>query len=673
MRAARALTLYFAYPEVIYVADQMTNFKMCFSTMKRFEGRLRSAFLGVVVFALLNSGSVLAHMEESSQYPDLGKIKDLARDEIEFRLPSTKIRGFALSDFTDYKSVLLVGIDSQSCPSEEFLKELVRIQNQDGKKRELKIVVLDMAIGARREDITANLAKISKSASFTYLFDALQTVSRSFDLKKSGDYVLLDPRSLKISERGSLSPGVKLEETSKLGKEFRSSSFFSKISSKTSEPTQCGLKYETVRLDDFKEDFLRPFARACQSCHVATQVHDSFKTLDQVLGWRVMSLRTIRLMRMPGRYDPYYYKYRSPEEKYDAFHEPSLEDMRKIVAWLSNPPKVTDAMKKSFVESRESTISTLEKSASGYPVLLTLEMTKPVSVPAEGGSVYLNTFVGKPLEQDITVQGLYMRTNLSVVHHTTIFVFDPKKVDAKEFADSANMDYQYRQWTMRKKFYGSEALKKIDGSLNGKKSSFTQIFEPVIATFSRRQGAMLFPKDSAFTIKKGMQFAIQLHMEPSGKAEEATMSFDVLGRPFSEPFAPLKRISLNTDEKFKIAAGQDSYIAKSVAKFDKPTLVKTRSIHTHYRGIAARVLLRRPHGPEEIIASLPFMQMKSDRRLNFLRGGLALEAGSTLTTEIEYDNSERNPANPDPDAVVRLGGGTIGDEMYYPRYIYIER
>lgn len=608
-------------------------------------------------------------MDEASQYPDLGKLKDLARDEIEFRLPSTKIRGFALSDFTNYKSVLLVGFDSQACPDEALLKELVRLQNQDGKKRETKIVVLDLSASARREEVTSRLAKIAKSDSFTYLFDSIQSVSRSFDLKNSGDYVLLDPETLKILEKGTIAKLGELTETSKISKDLRASSVFSKMGTSS----QCELRYETVRIENFKDDFLRPFARACQSCHVATQVHDSFKTLDQVLGWRVMSLRTIRLMRMPGRYDPYYYKYRSPEEKYDAFHEPSPEDMRKIVSWLSSPPKVTEQMKKDFIESRNATISTLEKSASGYPVLLTLEMKNPVSVPAEGGSVYVNTFVGEPLEKDITVQGLYMRTNLAVVHHTTIFVFDPKKVDAKEFADSANMDYQYRQWTMRKKFYGSEALKKIDGSLDGKKASFTQIFEPVIATFSRRQGAMLFPKDSAFVIKKGMQFAIQLHMEPSGKPEKATMSFDVLGRPFTEPFAPLKRISLNTDEKFKIAAGQDSYIARSVAKFDKPTLVKTVSIHTHYRGIAARVLLRRPRGQDEIIASLPFMQMKSDRRLNFLRGGLELEAGSTLTTEIEYDNSERNPANPDPDVIVRLGGGTIGDEMYYPRYIYIER
>lgn len=634
--------------------------------MKNFTTPPRLVLALASMVLILWSWRVGAHPDEVSQYPDLGKIKELARDEIEFRLPSTEIRGFALSDFIDYKSVLLIGADSQRCGDDGFLKELTRLQANFEKKKELKIVLLDSAVDARRDEIAKKLAALSKGRPLTYLFDALQTVSKSLDFKTSRDYVLIDPVSLKISERGGMASDTQSADSvpdSKLPKALLASI-------KKSEA--CDLRYETVHLEDFKEDFLRPFTRACQSCHVGTQVHDHFKTLDQVLGWRAMSLRTIRLMRMPGRYDPYYYQYRSSQEKYDVFHEPSNEDLRKVVAWLSQPPKITSKMKKAFVDSRESTIRSQKKSYSGYPVLMTVEMDKPVQVPAEGTALYKNTYLGEPLKEDLVLQGLFLRTNLSVVHHTTIFAFDPKKVDATEFENSVNMDYHHRQWVLREKFYGKGALKSIDGTLDGKKAPFIQIFEPVVATFSRRDGPMLFPDDAAIVIKKGMRFAVQLHMEPSGKVESVPLSFDVLGRPFSKPFSLLRRISLNPDNKFEIRPGQSSYIVSSFAKFAKRSLLKTITIHTHYRGIAARIRLKTPSGREKIVASLPFMQMKTDRRLNLLRGGLEIEAGSTIITEVEYDNSERNPSNPDPEATVKLGGRIVEDDMYYPRYIYIE-
>ncbi len=603
-----------------------------------------------------------ADMEDSiSDSSSLDKAKDLARGDLEFRLPSTDIRSYSLGDFKDFKAVLLVATDSSACANTDFERSLLAVQKKILKSKKLQIVVIDFADKPEREKIATRL----KASSLIYLFDSLQMIAPSFRLEKAGDFVLVEPESIDIKERGNLLKAGSLTES--LPKEFRTNW------SHASSETLCSLKFADVKIDDFKQDFSRPFARACLGCHNVNQVHDIFTTLDKVVGWQAMSLRTVRLMRMPGRYDPYYYPYRSPNERSDLYFEASTEDVRKVVKWITSPPPLTDEMRRSFLATREIYTRPVEKAATELPVLLTVDKKDPIQVPATGAAIYTNAFIGEPLKEDMIVQGIFLRTNLNVVHHTTIFAFDPKTVDGDDFAKSANMSYQIRR-SILQKFYGAGALKDIAGSLHGKKVPFTQVFEPLLATFNRRKGTLTFPPDSALTLRKGTQLAIQLHMEPSGKPEEATISFDLLGRVSKQPFSELRRVSVNPDKSFRIKPHQKSYIVTSWAKFDRRILLKSMSIHSHYRGVAGRVRIEKPSGGgEQIIASIPYLQYKMDRRLSFPNGGIAVEAGSRLVSEIEYDNSERNSANPNANAVVGLGGGTIEDEMHYPRYLYIEQ
>jgi hypothetical protein len=66
------------------------------------------------------------------------------------------------------------------------------------------------------------------------------------------------------------------------------------------------------------------------------------------------------------------------------------------------------------------------------------------------------------------------------------------------------------------------------------------------------------------------------------------------------------------------------------------------------------------------------MQLKLDKQLRFRNQGLLIDPGGELVSEIEYDNSVANTANPDPRRTVFLGGSTLDDEMHYPRFLYVE-
>lgn len=583
-------------------------------------------------------------------------------NEIDFRLPSIEMRGYALSDFRSYDKLVLVGLNSQDCQQGDLESRLVSFQKKYRNSKDWKIVALDVAARADRNKVAQRL----RGQGLAYLFDVYHQNASSYDLKKLGDFVLLNGADGVQLARGNLFDSNENGKADANLVKFREAWLSAPKQSGASEPlsADCALKDLNEFTGKFQEDFLKPFAKACMSCHVSTQVHDYFTSLDQVLGWRAMSLKTIRLMRMPGRFDPYYNSNSDP-------YNPTVEDLRKIVQWLGKPPQITDQMRRAFGNMRERRIRAIENPQPVLPILQTIEMKSEVELPAVGPSSYINTFVGEPLKDDINVQGFYLRTNLNAVHHTTIFAFDPKKIDANEFARSANMDFHLRARTLQK-FFGEDVLKSIDGFLDGRKLAFNLVNEPVLATFSRRQGRLVYPLDSALTIKKGMQFAIQMHMEPSGKKERVRMSFDVLGRASDSKFRQIRRWSVEPHKSFRIPAGKESYIARAIANVDKPILLKSLSVHTHYRGIAARIDVRRPDGKIETLASIPFMQFKMDRVLMLPGDGVRLEAGSSLISEIEYDNSSRHPANPDPNETVTLGGSTDANEMHYPRYLYVE-
>lgn len=591
-----------------------------------------------------------------------------SQSDLDFRLPSTEIRSYGLSDFKNLQAVMLVAVDAQSCNEKSRSLDESRVLRDVKKLKKTKLLFIDSAMDPDRE-LIAGKQKGQKSH---YLFDPYQQVSRSFGFRNVGDYVILQPAADEVVQRGNLDSLFGSEPlpmaVKELGEIFRRSA---KITNGTQKVNSCALTLDEKTAAQFQEGFLRPFARACLSCHMSSQVYDYFTSMDQVLGWRAMSLKTIRQMRMPGRYDPYYNQKLVGANLKGSTSEPSIEDLRRVVRWLESPPNLTDEMRSAFLELRKKRKFAIDNPQPVLPIIQTVTLKEPVAVPASGGAAYLNTFLGEPLKEDIAVQGFNLRTNLQSVHHTTIFAFDPQKVNAEEFKNSANMSFHLRAAKL-KKFFGENVLSTIDGFLNGKKLPFNLVNEPVLATFSRRQGRLIFPLDSALRIKKGMQFAVQLHMEPSGKPESVDVSFDVLGRSSSEDFKPLRRWSIEPNARFRIAAGQPSYVARAEVKIDRPIQLKVLSVHTHYRGIAARILLQTPNGRQMTIASIPFMQFKMDRVLTLPGAGVSIGSGSLLVSEIEYDNSVHHLANPDPDVSVELGGSTRDNEMHYPRYLFVD-
>lgn len=647
-------------------------FHLCDSTGALSGGELDVRFLSrVYLFMAISGAAVLwppaevrAHSEDDLfRSESRGKEEVFAREEWEFRLPSNEVRGYSLGDFQDVKRVVLVAFPWGDCPDRQLRDWIISTNKIGGSK--FRIIPIDPHADSRTENALQSYRDVVgrewRGTGVRHLFDSLQIVSTSLLFMNAGDFAVFDPRGPTLLHSGEAeelrSPTSRLFERYLQGSRA--------LPTKMSEE-KCAIRYRSYEGLSFDDGFLKPFSRACQTCHVRSEVYDMFPDLKSVVGWRAMSLRTIRLGRMPGIHDPYY---RHPRER-----GVSTDDVRKVVHWLSHGPDHSEKMNLEFARDHAERVrlGAQETKSVATPALsLSVgEPGKPQMIPAEGKLRYFHVKLGEPLREDIILQGIQANLNLNVIHHANVMAFPPGMSPAIYGFGRPSTSLGSFEDTMRY-FMGPITIEGFRGHLDKKPAKFVRMFEPMLTTFSRRAGLIEFPEDRAFTLPKGTQLGLQLHIQPSGVVEPLLAQFQFFRRESKAPYQNLKRFSIVPTKGFVLPAGKKSYLSVAEVPFSKNTRVHTLWVHTHYRGVAARIRVLRRNGNEVTVASFPFLQMKMNAVRNFTPP-LQLNVGDKIVTEVEYDNSKNNLANPDPTKSVLLGGTTLEDEMHYPRFIVSE-
>jgi hypothetical protein len=101
----------------------------------------------------------------------------------------------------------------------------------------------------------------------------------------------------------------------------------------------------------------------------------------------------------------------------------------------------------------------------------------------------------------------------------------------------------------------------------------------------------------------------------------------------------------------------------SYVEFPKDALLYSAFPHAHYRGKASDLWIRYPDGKEKLLLSLPRYDFSWQRDYTFAEP-IKVPAGSKLIAHFWYDNSKRNPNNPDPTKTV-VWGDQSWEEMFY--------
>jgi hypothetical protein len=268
---------------------------------------------------------------------------------------------------------------------------------------------------------------------------------------------------------------------------------------------------------------------------------------------------------------------------------------------------------------------------------LVLEMPEEYTLRAEGADDFRNFVIPVPLDGMKYVRAVEVRPgNPRIVHHGVLLI------DATP--ESRRLDRRDPLPGYGGMVYGSTAH-----SPEGHFIGWTPGKSPFVA-----------PQGMAWVLEPGTDVVLQLHMLPTGKPEtiRARIGLHFTDQPPERTPFTIRLGSLEID----IPAGDADYRIQD--EFRLPVDVELLGVypHAHYRGCEMRAHAELPGGESIALLHIPRWDFNWQDEYKYPRP-IALPAGTTLTMEYSFDNSEDNPFNPAQPPRRVLWGPNSSDEM----------
>ena len=252
-----------------------------------------------------------------------------------------------------------------------------------------------------------------------------------------------------------------------------------------------------------------------------------------------------------------------------------------------------------------------------------LRMKSAIKVPASGDMPYAYILLGDRAKEDRWVTAVEVRPeHRAVVHHIIAFVLPP---------DASALDL--------------------------KGSGFGRF---MLGAYVPGDQPIMSAPGHAKKIPKGSQLLMEVHYTPNGKAVVDRSS---LGLCFSKapPKMEIQSIAVMND-KFRIPPGAENHEVKSRHTFEKETTLESLTPHMHVRGKAFRYELVTKEGKRETILDVPKYDFNWQSSYVYAKP-LVIPAGTTMECTAWYDNSAKNPFNPDPKKTIKWGDMTTSEMM----------
>lgn len=171
----------------------------------------------------------------------------------------------------------------------------------------------------------------------------------------------------------------------------------------------------------------------------------------------------------------------------------------------------------------------------------------------------------------------------------------------------------------------------------------------------------LVPQDMGIWVPANSNINLQTHYTPYGKpTTEATKLALYFYPKGQEPKYPMRTYGVYATG-ITIPAGEEYHPELGYADIPKDMLVYGLTAHAHVRGGSTQVSIVYPDGHEEIVLAVPRYDFNWQCEF-YLEKPILVPAGSRIINRWTYDNSTRNPGNPDPKKDVVFGEQTT-DEM----------
>jgi hypothetical protein len=171
----------------------------------------------------------------------------------------------------------------------------------------------------------------------------------------------------------------------------------------------------------------------------------------------------------------------------------------------------------------------------------------------------------------------------------------------------------------------------------------------------------LAPENWGTWIPAGGAINFQMHYTPFGKEVEDTSK---IGFYFMDEAPELvKRQIVIADPTLTIQPNTSRHHERAYVQFPAAVQIFAAQPHAHYRGYASKITAVLPDGKEQVILNMPKYDFNWQREYIF-KDLIDLPAGTKLVADYWYDNSDLNPANPDPNKLVEWGDQSFEEMLF---------
>ncbi len=537
----------------------------------------------------------------------------LGREVADFILPDANGQQIALSDHADKRILVLFFMGTQCPISNLYLTELSALQ-QAHQDQGVQVICINSNMGAAPDEVRKHASEFKLT--LPVLLDSQQRVADSLGASRTAEVFLLDAQRIvryhgRVDDRFGYTYKNDKPRRRDLNIAVEELLAGKTVSVASTRPLGCLIarkKHSAGRSAvTYAKDVSRIIQRRCHECHRPGMVGPfSLLTFEDATKWTAMIKEVVLEKRMPPWHaDPRWGRWSNSRQMPQS-------EVDTLVAWIDSGAPLGD------VKDLPPPVQYAEGWVIDQPDIV-FELPKEVTVQATGVVPYQYYVVPTNFKEDVWIQAAEARPgNRAVVHHIIVF-----------FRTAKGMDWRDRGH--------------ICGTAPGDPPT-------------------VLPPGVALRVPAGAELLFQMHYTPTGKEEKDRSKVGLILYKGKEPpigFAQTKGI-MNT--RFNIPAGEANHPVESSFTFREDMKLLSLMPHMHLRGKDFRYTATYPNGTREVLLSVPRYDFNWQNSYRFATP-LSLPKGTKIDCLAHFDNSDGNPANPDPTKSVVWGDQTWEEMM----------
>ncbi len=529
-----------------------------------------------------------------------------------FELDNCYGKSVSLGDFEGKKAIAIVFLGTECPMAKLYGPRLSEIQT---KFAEADVAIL--GLNANTQDSLTELAAYTRNhnINFPMLKDVGNRIADELGATRTPEVFLLDETFVvryhgRIDDQYGVGYSRERGLHSDLATAIQELVDGKAVTVPETEVTGChiGRVKEATPIGDitFSKHMAPIFNARCVSCHRESEIAPfTLTSYDDVLGWEDTILEVIDENRMP----PWF---ANPDHGKFANDARLSEDEKELIrTWVDNGMPEGDVA--DLPEPPKFTVGwQIPQPDQVIPM-----RDKPFNVPAEGLVDYQRFVVDPQWTEDKYIVAAQARPqNRSIVHHILVYIIPPgsKKADLRQ----------------------------------------------VLVGYAPGGLPILLDDGVAFHVRAGSKLLFEMHYTPNGYAQTDLSDAGVC---FIDESKVKKRLEgqIAINHKFLIPPGKPNHDVMALYTSSRDEMLLAMTPHMHLRGKAFRYEARYPDGTQEVLLDVPNYDFNWQLKY-ILEEPKRLPKGTVVECTAIYDNSAKNPSNPDPSKSVHWGDQSF-DEM----------